>query len=83
MERYRRGTPDVTTRTTLALAMIGGPANVPSSYLRALQEAQNRRLGFWPQIGEASHLSAALLTKTVRDHVEGRLTAREKLFELE
>jgi hypothetical protein len=70
-------------KTQTVVAMIGGAANIPPHYIQALAEAQQRKLGYWPQIGEAAYLTAALVSKAIRKSLTGAVASCEILIDLE
>ncbi len=80
---YRRDPADHLLKTRIALAMLGGPDKIPPHYARALAEAQQRRLGYWPQVGEAALLTAALICRAVRRALTGPVEPVELLVDLE
>jgi molybdopterin/thiamine biosynthesis adenylyltransferase len=83
MEVFRSNPKNVEAKTALAVAMIGGERHIPPGYMKAMYEARQRCLGFWPQVGEASHLSAAIIANTIRDYVDDRLQTKEVLVDLD
>lgn len=80
---YKNDRENHQLKTQIAIAMIGGVSNVPHYYVRALEEARNKNLGYWPQVGEAAFLTASLLSKAIRSSLTGQIEALEVLVDLD
>ncbi|HUD44833.1 MAG TPA: ThiF family adenylyltransferase [Patescibacteria group bacterium] len=73
---------DFETKTQIASQVMVGYENIPAHYLKALGQSQESGAPFWPQIGAAAFLSAAMTVTAIMMDLEGEKTNPEVLVDL-